>query len=285
VVWRFPRPGDLKRGQTFRVPDDAFYSPDGRRIVATQEDDFVVSVIDMARHRIVYRYGTPGVPGAGPNHLSNPDDALLLPDGNIVVADIKNCRLVVLPPPAHRVMRQMGTPGACGHAPPRSFSSPNGAFPTRKGGTVVTEITGNWVDVLSRKGRLLAAVHPPGFTYPSDTNEVSPGVYLSANYEAPGALETFDRSGRLLWRFAPKHEALVKPSLALPLPGGRVLANDDANHRVIVVDPKTNRIVWQYGHTGRAGRRAGYLNVPDGVDLAPPHSLMRRFSHARAPRG
>src|SRR5207247_8285351 len=39
VVWRFPRPGDLAPGQTFQVPDDAFFSPDGRSLVATQEDN------------------------------------------------------------------------------------------------------------------------------------------------------------------------------------------------------------------------------------------------------
>ena len=48
VVWRFPRPGDLAPGQTFQVPDDAFYTPNGRSIVATQEDDFAISAIDVA---------------------------------------------------------------------------------------------------------------------------------------------------------------------------------------------------------------------------------------------
>ena len=78
VEWEFPRPGDLKPGETFKVPDDAFFSPDGKQIVATQEDAFVVSVIDVAMHKIVYRYGTPGVPGSGPNQLWNPDDAMML---------------------------------------------------------------------------------------------------------------------------------------------------------------------------------------------------------------
>lgn len=63
VRWVFPRRGDLAPGQTFLVPDDAFFSPDGRYIVATQEEDQVISVIDVARHKIVYRYGKPGVPG------------------------------------------------------------------------------------------------------------------------------------------------------------------------------------------------------------------------------
>jgi hypothetical protein len=49
--------------------------------------------------------------------------------------------------------------------------------------------------------------------------------------------------------------------------------NDDYNHRVIVVDPRTNRIVWQYGVIGQPGSVAGHLNQPDGVDLVPPYSL------------
>ena len=65
IRWRFPRRGDLARGQSFLLPDDAFFSPDGRDIIATEEEDSVISVIDIARHKIVYRYGTPGVPGSG----------------------------------------------------------------------------------------------------------------------------------------------------------------------------------------------------------------------------
>jgi hypothetical protein len=30
------------------------------------------------------------------------------------------------------------------------------------------------------------------------------------------------------------------------------------------------------GHTGQPGSHPGYLNDPDGVDLAPPHSLLIR---------
>ena len=61
------------------------------------------------------------------------------------------------------------------------------------------------------------------------------------------------------------------------MPNGDILANDDYNHRVIVIDPRHNRIVWQYGHTHIPGRGPGYLSKPDGVDLAPPFSLMYRF--------
>lgn len=277
VRWQFPQPGDLAAGQHFKVPDDAFFSPNGKYIIATEEDYSVVSVISIVRHRIIYRYGTPGVPGSGANHVSNPDDAMMMPDGGLITADIKNCRILLLDPPfrqVHRPRRVIGTTGICGHDPPHEFGSPNGAFPATNGSYIVTEITSDWVTQLSLNGRVSWAVHPPGVAYPSDTNEVYPGRYLTADYSRAGQLVEFGSHGQLLWRF----RGLNHPSLALPLPNGDVLVNDDHNHRVIVIDPVTNKIVWQYGHTGRPGAAPGYLNDPDGVDLVPPDSML--LTHA-----
>ncbi len=275
IRWQFPQPGDLAPGQTFQVPDDAFFSPDGRHIVATQEDDFVISVIDVAAHKIIYRYGTPGVPGSGPNHVNNPDDALLAPNGRLLFADIKNCRIVTVAPPAQRPLQIIGQTGSqCLHDPPHRFGSPNGAFPLTDGHYLVTEINGDWADEMSLNGEVSWSAHPPGVAYPSDTNEVYPGRYLTADYSNPGQVAEFTSSGRLLWRFG----GLNQPSLALPLPNGNILVNDDFNHRVIVIDPVANRIVWQYGHTGVAGQGPGYLYDPDGVDLVPPESLL--ITHA-----
>jgi DNA-binding beta-propeller fold protein YncE/N-acetylneuraminic acid mutarotase len=281
VLWRFPGPGALAPRQSFLLPDDAFYSPDGRQIVVTQEDDFAISIVDVAHPKIAFRYGHPGVPGAEPGYLHNPDDAMLTPGGALLSADIKNCRVIVIRPPAHRLTQQLGQTGNCNHELGVSYGSPNGAFPMAGGDTLVTEINGDWVDVLGRDGRPLGDAHPPGFTYPSDTNELRPGVFLSADYSSPGAIETFTPTGRLLWRYEPTdRQALNHPSLALPLPNGDVLANDDRNDRVVVIDPRTNRIVWQYGHTGHPGSQVGYLANPDGVDLAPPYSLTMRFAHS-----
>ena len=271
IRWEFPRPGDLAPGQTFLQPDDAFFSPDGRYIIVTQEDDFVISVISVATSKIVYRYGVPGVPGAGPNHLFNPDDAMLTPTGVIVSADIKNCRVVIITPPAHVLTRVIGqTTNACMHDPPHRFGSPNGAFPMTDGNYLITEINGDWADEMSLGGAVSWSANPPGVLYPSDTNEVYPGRYLTVDYSDPGQIVEFTSAGHLLWRMG----GFNQPSLALPLPNGDILLNDDFNHRVCVVDPATHRIVWQYGHTGKSGSAPGYLNDPDGVDLVPPDSLL-----------
>ncbi len=279
IVWQFT--GAAQGG--LPVPDDAFFVSGGRQIVATEEDVSAVAVIDVATRRIVYRYGEIGVPGSGPNHVSNPDDAMMLPNGSIVLADIRNCRLLLLRPPSHQPAQALGSPvRGCIHDPPRAWGSPNGAFPLQGGGALVTEINGDWVDALSPTGRLRWSTHPPGVDYPSDSNEVRPGLYVTVGWQNPGILETFDRTGRLHWRYRPRPGAtlLNQPSLAEPLPNGDFLLTDDFNDRVIVIDPHTNRVVWQYGHTGVPGRAPGYLSRPDGVDLVPPAALMTRI-HAR----
>jgi outer membrane protein assembly factor BamB len=279
IVWRFPRPGN----ESLPLPDDAFFSPDGRDIVVTEEDADTVSVVDVASRRIDWRYGALNVPGSSTDRLAHPDDAMMLPSGLILAADIENCRLLLLRPPSHRPASSAGSPvQGCVHYPPRAWASPNGAFPLAEGGALVTEIEGDWVDALSPSGRVLWSTHPPGIYYPSDSNEVRPGLYVTVGWQSPGVLETFDRRGRLHWRYTPRPAAaqLDHPSLALPLPNGDFLVNDDFNDRVIVVDPRTNRVVWQYGHTGVPGTAPGYLSRPDGVDLVPPLALLTRV-HAR----
>ncbi|MDA8277823.1 MAG: hypothetical protein M0Z45_06485 [Actinomycetota bacterium] len=275
IVWEFPRPGDLAPGQTFNIPDDSFFTPDGKYIIATEEDDFVISVISIAKHKIIYRYGTPGQSGMGPNQLWNPDDAMMLPDGYIISPDIKNCRILLLHPGDPSPVHIYGlSTNACLHNPPLRFGSPNGAFPMTNGHYVVTEINGDWINEMGIDGTIYQSFHAPGILYPSDTNEVSPGVFLTADYSNPGTVEEFTSSGQVLWRYSPTGvDALNQPSLALPLPNGDVALNDDKNNRVIVVDPTTNKVVWQYG-TGIAGNANGQLNNPDGIDLAPPFSLL-----------
>jgi DNA-binding beta-propeller fold protein YncE len=274
TLWEFPRPGDLAPGQTFIRPDDVFFTPDGKQIVATQEENQVVSIIDIATRHIVYRYGSPGQAGSGVGQLSNPDDAMILPDGRLMIPDIRNCRLLFIRPGASTPSAQLGTTGTCQHQPPTYFGSPNGVFPMRDGRYLVTEINGDWVNAMSLSGSLAWSTHPPGVAYPSDTNEISADRYLTVDYSTPGQIVVFNRSGEAIWTYRPTGGAqLSRPSLALPLPNGDIFATDDANHRIIVVDPRTNRAVWQYGHKGTPGKAPGYLANPDGMDLLPPNDL------------
>lgn len=274
VRWRFPQKGDLKKGQIFRVPDDVFFSPDGKSIIATESENQMVSIIDIATRKITFQYGYSMRESSKKNYLANPDDAIMLKDGRLLIADIKNCRLLFINPKT-RATTQLGKSGRCVHNPPKTFGSPNGAFPMKDGRYLITEINGDWVDAMTLDGTVSWSVHAPGVKYPSDTSEVSPGVYLTVDFSKPGQLVKFNDKGKLLWRYRPSGKnALDHTSLAHALPNGDIIATDDRNNRVIVVDPKTNKIVWQYGKYRVAGTKAGYLSNPDGLDVLPPNNLL-----------
>ena len=126
----FPRPGDVRPGQSFHDPDDAFFTPGYRAISINEEFNETASLVDVRTHRIFWTYGHAGVAGSSFGYLSNPDDAYLLRNGLLMVADIKNCRVLFVNR-AKQVVREIGHAGSCSHDPPRGLSSPNGATPLR----------------------------------------------------------------------------------------------------------------------------------------------------------
>src|SRR5256885_1680156 len=81
--------------------------------------------------------------GSAKGYLHTPDDAYLLPNGLVTVADAYNCRVLFINH-AHRVVRQYGTTGVCRHNPPTELGAINGATPLPDGGTLVSEINGSW---------------------------------------------------------------------------------------------------------------------------------------------
>jgi DNA-binding beta-propeller fold protein YncE len=265
IVWRFPAGG----GSGFPGPDDAFVSPDGRYVSVNQEFNETIALVSLARDpRVVWSYGQPTAEGSAPGFLGHPDDAYLLPNGEMQVADILNCRVLWISR-AKRIVRSIGSTGDCVHNPPQALSDPNGDTPVPGGGVLVTEI-GGWVDYFNRTGRLVWSIQTPT-NYPSDAQPLPDGDVLVAGYNTPGRIDILTPHGKILWTYDPASGpgALQKPSLAVMLPNGMIAATDDWNNRVVVIDPRSKRIVWQYGHDGVPGSGPGYLRKPDGLDLIP----------------
>jgi hypothetical protein len=58
---------------------------------------------------------------------------MMIPADLVVPADITNCRLVMITPPAHADPVIGQRTNACEYVPPRRFGGPNGAIPQRPG--------------------------------------------------------------------------------------------------------------------------------------------------------
>jgi hypothetical protein len=268
ILWRFPTGRDRARGVRLYFDDDTFVEPGGKAIVSNEEENHTILSVNIATHHVTYLYGRPGVKGSGPGLLNTPDDAYVLPDGTLTVADAYNCRILFIR--NHRIVRQIGTTGVCAHGPPRTLGAVNGDTPLPDGGVLVSEIQGSWIDDFSATGRLRWEVQAP-VAYPSDPQPLPRGRILLADYTSPGAALIMNRHGRVLWRYRPVSgwAALDHPSLAMMLPNGDIAVNDDYKDRVVIIDPRRHRIVWQYGHAFMPGSGPNELNTPDGMDYVP----------------
>jgi hypothetical protein len=264
------------------TPSDAYFSKTGRSVIVTQHLRSVVLLRGVDSRRINYTYGLPNHPGSTSNHLRNPQTAHLTASGQIVIADLGNCRVVFVSRKSHQPVSVLGT-SQCVHKPPVEFAQPDSVFPitaaggSDAGGLVVTEHSPGWIDVLSKTNALVSHTRL-SFGAPYGANEFAPGKLIVTDRAHPGAVEELDAAsgtsttGTPIWTYSPKSGAaeLNKPSLAIALPNGDVMIADSGNNRVIVIDPKNNfKIVWQYGHTGVSGRLSGFLHTPDSVDLVP----------------
>ncbi|HUC38102.1 MAG TPA: hypothetical protein VMR97_13390 [Acidimicrobiales bacterium] len=270
VVWTYPSASVPADPLGFYFPDDAFFVRRGTAIISNQEQNETIVEIAYPSGKIVWSYGHPKQSGSAPGYLHEPDDAYLLPNGQITVADAQNCRVLVLDPDG-TVVHQIGTTGRCVHAPPVSMGSPNGDTPLADGNLLISEINGSWISEYTLAGALVWTEQLP-ITYPSDPQQLGPDLYLAADYARPGQLLEFDREGHILYRYdvASGPGMLDHPSLAEKLPSGAIMINDDYANRMVAIDPATDALVWQYGVTDLAGTATGMLNTPDGFDILLP---------------
>ncbi len=272
ILWRYPSKTRPAPPGGFYFPDDAFFTHGGTQIISNEEQNERIVQIAFPSGKLLWSYGHPHVAGSEPGYLHEPDDAYLLRDGIVTVADAQNCRLLLIAP-SKKILKRVGEPSRCEHEPPHALGSPNGDTPLRDGNILVSEVNGSYIDEITPTGKLVWSVQLP-IEYPSDPQQLGPDRYLVADYSDPGGLYEFNRAGKILWSYHPSsgRGMLNHPSLAERLPNGLICVNDDYRHRMVIVDPHTRKIVWQYGHTDSPGRRNGYLDIPDGFDLLGPGS-------------
>jgi len=270
LQWQYPSATMPPPPGGFYFPDDAFFFDKGTGIISNQEDNHTIVEIGYPSGKILWQYGHPGHPGTAPGYLNQPDDAYLLKNGEITVADAMNDRILFISPRG-TPLGQIGTNGVAVHNPPTSVGYPNGDTPLANGDVLVSEINGSWITEYTPAGRMVWTVQLPTVNYPSDPQQVGSNLFLLSDYDPPaeGRILTIHRSGAIVWRYdvLSGDGMLKKPSLAEQLPNGLIMANDDYRNRVVVIDPRDDSIVWQYGLTDTSGTAPGLLSIPDGFDL------------------
>src|ERR1700736_6417554 len=107
VVWTLSAP----------TPNDAYFSSTGRSVIVTEHVKAVVVRRSVNTGRITYPYGHAGSSGSGRNRLRNPQTGHQIA-GQIVIADLGNCRVLFVAPPTHHPVAPVLGSGQCAHNPP-----------------------------------------------------------------------------------------------------------------------------------------------------------------------
>jgi hypothetical protein len=268
IVWEFPSPNLT----VYRGNEDVSFSPDGKLLAVSEEDNFDVHIVDYEKRALSWTWGTPNTRGRGDRLFSYPDDAHLLADGVFVTADIRNCRVMFVDPKQDKVLTEWGTRGRCRHEPPKALAHPNGVTDFENGDILLTEINDAMVSRITRAGKVEWSVKAPNIHYPSDAFPTPDGKnIIVADFWKPGRVVIFNPlTHKIVWEYFVKdgEGMLDHSSIAMELPEtGDILVVDDLNDRVVVIDRQTRKIIWQYGELKKKGHTPGLLNYPDGVDL------------------
>jgi len=270
LQWQYPSASRPPPPGGFYFPDDAFFFDKGKGIISNQEENHTIVEIGFPSGKLLFQYGHAGKPGSAPGYLNQPDDAYVLKSGVVTVADALNDRILFISATGN-LIKQIGTNGVAVHNPPTSIGYPNGDTPLANGDVLVSEIDGSWITEYTQSGQLVWTVHMPSVNYPSDPQQLGSDLYLMTDYNpsAEGRVLTFTRTGQIIWSYDVRtgDGMLRKPSLAERLPNGLIMVNDDYRNRVVVIDPRYDTIVWQYGLTDTAGTAIGLVSIPDGFDL------------------
>ena len=279
VEWRFPGPSAAYGA--FRDPDDAFFTPGYRQIVVNEEFNETVVRSTRSNAGSCGRTAAPASPDpgavscrtgrrlraperrrAGGRHPELPRRRSSAPHTTSWARSARRERA--------RTIRL----GRCSRRTATRLSRAEECSSTEIGG---------YVDRLDAHGRLVYSLHTPT-SYPSDAQLLPNGNILVAGFDTPGRIDELTPSGKVVWTYGPTSGpgSLDRPSLAVRWPNGMIAATDDWHHRIIVIDPHTKRIVWQYGHFGVASSALGYLSKPDGLDLLPAGRPLIRPRAARS---
>lgn len=137
----------------------------------------------------------------------------------------------------------------------------------------LTDFDGDRLLGLNRAGNVvwqqhLASPPIPPRSYATNTEYVTVapnGNLIIADGDGMMVQEIDRQTHQLVWQYGVKDQQgalrglLHQPDKAFKINDHEVLVNDGNNRRVIIVDQKTNDIVWQYGHTLEMSAKPGYL--------------------------
>ena len=257
VLWHFPSRAHPAPPGGFYFPDDAFFIHGGTGIISNEEQNERIVQLSFPSGKLLWSYGHPGVDRLRTG-LPARARRRLPAEGR----DGHGRRRAELPRAADLPAKE-GPRGSSATRPPANHEPPTAArLPQRRHAAAQRQhprLRGQRLlhrrDHPAGQARLdRAAADRIPLRPPAARPRPLPGRRLHPTPAGSTSSTAPARSSGPTTR-PPGQRMLNHPSLAERLPNGLIAVNDDYRDRVVIIDPQTSRIVWQYGITGEPGHR------------------------------
>lgn len=214
---------------------------------------------------IVWQYGQAGVTGSGFNQLNTPVQNTYLPNGDILITDQGNQRVIEVTR-AKQIVWQQGMTGVAGSLY-NQLNNPNSAELLDNGHILIADESNNRVIEVDRDHRIVWHYGTPNSTKLNGAafaSRLPSGNTLITDSNNNRILEVTP-AGKIAWEYVTNTRAgsvaSPQPTRAVRLKNGNTLISDQFNDQVIEVD-STGDIVFSQGQIGVAGTGFNELNAP-----------------------
>ena len=220
---------------------------------------------------IVWQYGQFGVTGFGPNQLNTPVQNTALPNGNVLITDQGNERIIEVQRTNNAIAWQYGQNGVIGIGP-NQLNNPNAAELLANGNILISDENNN---------RAIEVTHttPSNIVATFTAHGTVSGVAFASRLSNGNTLITDSNNARIVevnphdkvvWEYftntRPGSNTTPLPTRAVRLANGNTLISDQFNDQVIEVSP-LKMIVASYGTINSPG-----FSPSTTVEMNAPYS-------------
>jgi hypothetical protein len=216
------------------------------------------------RGRIRWQYGKFGVTGSGKNELNTPVQSTWLPNGDVLITDQGNERIIEVTPD-RRLRWQYGTTGVTGNGP-NQLNNPNSAELLENGNILIADENNNRA-IEVKRNRVIVTTFTAGGTVSgvAFASRLPNGDTLLTDSNNSRVVEV-DRHDKVVWSYVTNTQqgsnTSPLPTRAIRLANGNTIVSDQFNHRVIIVN-LAGHIVASYGNLNASGY--GTQNTSPGL--------------------
>jgi hypothetical protein len=193
-----------------------------------------VIVVNQNGH-VVWQYGQYGVTGSGRNELSVPVAVIQLPNGNFLITDQSNNRIIEVSLIFKRVVWSYGPT-----SPPGALNSPNSAELLPNGHILIADEGNNRVIEITRTGHIVWEWDNPLGTAIAFASRLPNGNTLITDAGSARIIEVTHNKKIVFEYFTntdPLSNPAPAPTNAVKLKNGDISIADQFNNRAFIIDP------------------------------------------------